>query len=178
MMRFLTKPFRKFFRNEDGNATLEFSILFVPMFSTLMWSAEIGMIHLNHSMLERALDMTVRELRLGTGTAPQHDQIRDMICDRAMFIEDCDTNVRLEMVRIDPYNWTNPPTNADCIDATQTIEPVRSFVAGASNELMFLRVCAKFDPILPHIGLSRGLDLDGGDQFPLIATAAFVQEPR
>ena len=37
MMRFLTKPFRKFFRNEDGNATLEFSILFVPMFSTLMW---------------------------------------------------------------------------------------------------------------------------------------------
>jgi len=177
-MRFLPKPLRRFLRNEDGNSTLEFSILFVPMFSTLMWSAEIGMIHINHSMLERAVDSTVRELRLGTGTAPSHGEIRDRICDRAMFIDDCDQNVRLEMVLLDPYNWENPPTQADCIDATQDIEPVRSFVNGAANELMFLRVCAKFDPILPHLGLSQSLDLDGGDKFALIATSAFVQEPR
>ncbi|WP_342669449.1 TadE/TadG family type IV pilus assembly protein [Aestuariivita boseongensis] len=176
-MRFLTKPFRGFFRKEDGNATIEFAILFVPMFSTLMWAVELGMIHINHSMLERAVDSTVRDLRLGTGTAPQHAQIRDMICDRAMFIDDCSTTVRLEMIRIDPFNWQNPPTDIDCIDATQPIEPVRSFVNGASNELMFLRVCAKYDPILPHIGLSQSLDLDGNLMFPLVATAAFVQEP-
>lgn len=177
MMRFITKPFRRFSKNEDGNATLEFAILFVPMFSTLMWSVEIGMIQLHHSMFERALDTTVRDLRLGTGTAPQHEQIRDMICDRAMFIENCNQTVRLEMVRIDPFNWTNPPTDADCIDATQPIEPVRAFDNGGSNDLMFLRACAKYDPVLPHIGMSQYLDQDGSLRYPLIATAAFVQEP-
>ncbi len=178
MMRFLPKPVRRFLRKEDGNSTLEFAILFVPMFSTLMWSVEIGMIHINHSMLERAVDTTVRDLRLGTGTAPSHEDIRDRICERALFIDQCDLHVRLEMISLDPYNWADPPAQADCIDATQDIEPVRSFENGAANELMFLRVCAKYDPILPHIGLSQNIGLDGGNMFPLIATSAFVQEPR
>lgn len=178
MMRFITKPFRRFLRKEDGTATIEFAILFVPMFATLIWSAELGMIHINNSLLERAVDTTVRDLRLGTGTAPQHDQIRDLICERAVFIDDCAQHVRLEMIRIDPYNWESPPAEVDCIDATEQVEPVRSFVNGASNELMFLRVCAKYNPVLPHMGFSQDLNLDGARMYPLVATAAFVQEPR
>ncbi len=178
MMKRLTKPLRKFLRNEDGAATIEFVILFLPMFSTLIWAAELGMIHLNHAMLERAVDTTVRDLRLGTGTVPQHNDMRDLICERALFIEDCDQNVRLEMIRIDPFNWQNPPVGVDCIDATEPVQPVRSFVNGASNDLMFLRVCAKYNPVLPHIGFSQRLDLDGAQMYPLVATSAFVQEPE
>jgi hypothetical protein len=177
MMRLLTKPFHRFFRKEDGTATIEFAILFLPMFSTLIWSAELGMIHVNYSLLERAVDTTVRDLRLGTGTAPQHDEIRDLICERAVFVDDCNNDVRLEMVRIDPYNWQNPPAEVDCIDSTEAVEPVRAFVNGGSNDLMFLRVCAKYDPILPHMGFSQKLNLDGAKMYPLVTTAAFVQEP-
>ncbi len=178
MMRFFTKPFRRFFRKEDGTATVEFAILFLPMFSTLIWSAELGMIHLNHAMLERAVDSTVRDLRLGTGTAPQHNEIRDLICERAMFVDDCEQDVRLEMIRIDPFNWASPPAEIDCIDSTEEVEPVRSFINGGSNELMFLRVCAKYNPVLPHMGFSQQLNLDGAKMYPLVATSAFVQEPR
>jgi len=177
MMRFITNPFRRFCRKDDGTATVEFAILFLPMFSTLIWAAELGMIHVNYSLLERAVDTTVRDLRLGTGTAPQHDEIRDLICVRAAFIDDCSQNVRLEMVRIDPFNWESPPAETDCIDATEEVQPVRSFVNGGSNELMFLRVCAKYDPILPHMGFSQKLNLDGGNMYPLVTTAAFMQEP-
>lgn len=178
MMRFAMKPFRRFAREEDGNSTIEFSLLFIPMFTMLLWSVELGMIHVNYSMLERAVDSTVRDLRLGTGTVPTHDQIRDAICERAAFVTDCDSDVRLEMVRIDPFNWANPPTTADCVDSTQPIHPVRSFINGASNELMYLRVCAKFDPILSHIGMADRIQLDGDGQYKLVTASAFVQEPR
>ena len=95
-----------------------------------------------------------------------------------MFIDDCAQHVRLEMVRIDPFNWESPQTEVDCIDSTEQVEPVRSFVNGSSNELMFLRVCAKYNPVLPHMGFSQKLELDGATMYPLVATAAFVQEPR
>ncbi len=179
MMRFVTKPFRRFRKQEDGSATVEFTILFVPMFATLVWAVELGMIQINYSMLERAVDLTVRELRLGTGSAPQHDQIRDTICDRALFVQDCQNNLRIEMVRIDPYNWTAPPTDADCTDVSEPIEPVREFVNDAdSNELMFLRVCAKFDPFMPHVGMADKLIVDGSGKYALVTSTAFVQEPR
>ena len=55
---------------------------------------ELGFVTMQHSMLDRAMDMTVRDIRLGTGTAPQHDDIKDMICARAGFIPDCDTSLR------------------------------------------------------------------------------------
>jgi hypothetical protein len=178
MMRFITKPFRRFARREDGNATVEFSILFVPMFVTLLWAVELGMIHINYAMLERAVDSTVRDLRLGTGTAPQHDDIRDTICTRAAFVQDCENNLRIEMVRVDPFNWVTPPTDVDCTDVSEPVQPVRSFVNGASNQLMFMRVCAKFDPFMPHVGMADSLIKDGAGKYALVSTSAFVQEPN
>lgn len=178
MMRFVRNPFRRFLRKEDGTATIEFCILFIPMFSMVVMAAELGMIHVRYAMLERAVDATVRELRLGTGTAPQHSQIRDTICQRAGFVDDCENDIRIEMIRLDPFNWQNPPTDVDCVDVTEAIEPVRSFENGASNELMFMRVCAKYDPILPHIGMADHWTLDGAGQYALVTSSAFVQEPR
>lgn len=178
MMRFLLKPFRRFAREEDGNATIEFAVLFVPLFAPLLWAVELGVIHVNYAMLERAVDTTVRDLRLGTGSAPQHDEIRDVICDRAAFVQDCQNNLRIEMVRIDPYNWQAPPAAIDCTDVSEPVEPVRSFVNGASNELMFMRVCAKFDPFMPHIGMAGKMVTDGAGKYALVSSSAFVQEPR
>ncbi len=50
---------------EDGTATIPF-LLFLPFFMMLVISSlEMGMLMLRHVMLERALDMSVRDLRLG-----------------------------------------------------------------------------------------------------------------
>ncbi len=178
MIRRLKKALPRVVRDEDGNATVEFAILFVPMFATLLWAVELGVIHVNYSLLERAVDTTVRDLRLGTGAAPQHDSIRDIICERAGIVQDCSDNLRIEMVQFDPYNWDRPPANVDCTDVSQPVEPVRSFVNGASNELMFIRVCAKFDPFMPHVGMADKLIIDGAGKYALVTSSAFVQEPR
>lgn len=177
MIRSVKNSVRWFFRREDGTATIEFCILFIPMFSMVVMAAELGMIHIRYAMLERAVDTTVRDIRLNTNTAPDYEDIRAVICERAGFVEDCGNDVRLEMILLNPFAWENPPTDVDCIDAEEDINDPRNFANGDSNQLMFLRVCAQYDPILPHIGMAHHWTLNDG-QYQLVTTSAFVQEPR
>ena len=177
MIRPVTSALRRFRRGEDGSATIEFAITFPAMIFFLLSGIELGMVTLHHAMLERAMDITVRDIRLGTGTAPQHDDIKDLICERAGFIEDCGTNLRLEMIQVDPFNWAGLNAEADCIDHSEDVAPVRSFVNGQDNELMILRACAKIEPMFPTVGLGATIGKDGAGNYSLLATAAFVQEP-
>ena len=173
------KNFLRRFRNtEDGHATIEFAITFPAMLFFLLSGIEFGIVGLHHSSLERALDMTVRDIRLETGTAPQHDEIKQRICDRAGFIDNCSTNLRLEMVQMDPRNWGLLDATADCTDLSVDVAPVRNFVNGQSNELMILRACAKFDPVFPTTGLGKNMVKDNAGQYALVSVSAFVQEPR
>lgn len=176
-MTLLHNFLRRFRRSEDGSATVEFAILVMPLFVMLCSAAELGLIHVRQSMLESAMDRTVRDIRLGTGNAPQHDAIKAAICSRAGFIDDCDS-IRLEMIQLDPRAWTAVPPAPDCVDRSEEVAPVRNFENGRQNELMFLRACVKYDPILPTIGMGSNLIKDGAGQYALITTAAFVQEPR
>ncbi len=177
MIRGLRACLRRFGRSESGSATIEFAITFPAMLFFLLSGVELGMITLNQAMLERSIDMTVRDIRLGTGAAPQHDEIKDTICERAGFIEDCADNMRLEMIQVDPYNWNGLSGDPDCIDRSEDVAPVRSFVNGQSNELMILRACVKIAPMFPTVGLGATIGKDGAGNYALYATAAFVQEP-
>ncbi|MEX0285286.1 MAG: TadE/TadG family type IV pilus assembly protein [Paracoccaceae bacterium] len=177
MIRDITSRLGRFRRSEDGSATIEFALTFPAMLFFLLSGVELGMVTLHQSMLERAIDLTVRDIRLGTGTAPQHDAIKDLICERAGFIDQCGDNLRLEMIQIDPRNWTGLPGDPDCTDHSEEVAPVRSFVNGQSNELMILRACAKIEPVFPTTGLGATIGKDGEGKYALYATAAFVQEP-
>lgn len=43
---------------------------------------------------------------------------------------------------------------------------------------MFLRACAKFEPVFPTLGMGDNLVKDGAGMYALVSTSAFVQEPR
>lgn len=169
---------RRFRRSEDGSSTIEFALTFPSLLFLLLSGIELGFVTLQHSMLERAMDMTVRDIRLGTGTAPQHDDIKDLICARAGFIENCSETLRLEMIQVDPRNWSAPPVNADCTDLSKPVQPVRNFEHGRNNELMILRACAKIEPIFPTTGLGANMQKDGAGYYALVSSSAFVQEPQ
>ncbi|MEM8730705.1 MAG: pilus assembly protein, partial [Pseudomonadota bacterium] len=139
---------------------------------------DLGFVSIRHGMLESAMDQVVRDIRLGTGTAPQHDEIKAQICELAGFIDDCSTSLRLEMIQVDPQNWQAPPARADCTDTSEEVSPVRTFVNGLDNELMIMRACAKVDPVFATFGLGENLVKDGAGQYALVSSTAFVQEPR
>ncbi|WP_298675236.1 TadE/TadG family type IV pilus assembly protein [uncultured Lentibacter sp.] len=163
--------------DENGSATVEFAILF-PFFIFMFCAAvELGMITFNHSMLERGLDLAVRDVRLTTGANFQHDDIKIMTCNYAGFLSNCDTQLHLEMQPLDMRNFTPPRDTARCTDIAELVNPLTEFRNGQQNQLMMLRACYVFQPIFPFTGLGRHLDWDGNGNAWMIATSAFVQEP-
>ncbi|RYG93166.1 pilus assembly protein [Loktanella sp. IMCC34160] len=177
MIRRIFNLFRVFRRGEDGTASVEFVLVF-PAFMILFVSAfELGLMMTRHAMLERALDMTIREIRLNTAVTPTHDQVKRMICNGAGIIPNCMESLKLEMIVLNPRDWADFNTRADCVDVDQPFAPVRSFSSGQQNQLMVLRACSLFSPIFPTTGIGYHIPRQSGDQYALVSLSAFVMEP-
>lgn len=177
MMARLTTFICRFNRDEDGNAVVEFALL-VPIFIFFMMAAvEVGMMSIRNTMLERGLDQTVRWIRLNTGAAPTHAQLKQMICAQEV-VPDCMDNLHLEMVRRDIRNWQDLPSDLACTDRSLEVQPMANLSFGMDNELMILRACAKYAPIFPSTWFTAELTLDEAGDAHLVAMTAFVQEPR
>ena len=168
---------RRFLRDEGGNASIEFVLVFPAYLALLLMSIELGFVTLRYTLLERGLDIAVREVRLGTGTAPQHDDIKELICENAMMIRDCLNTLRLEVRSADLRTFNSLDRTADCTDAAEPSKPVKQFVAGQQNQLMLLRACLRFDPLFPDDALGSALTKDSSGQSSIVSMTAFVQEP-
>ena len=168
----------RFARREDGNPTIEFVIWFPFLFFFMYASFELSLMTMRHAMLERGLDIAVREIRLGTGEAPQHDDIKAAVCENAIVMPGCDENLQLEMRPTDMRDWRALPTRPDCTDRSEEARPLREFTPGTANELMLLRACLKVQPLSPASWLIDYMQTDGAGDVSIIVTSAFVQEPR
>ncbi|MEM6941517.1 MAG: pilus assembly protein [Pseudomonadota bacterium] len=171
---------RRFRRDEDGSSILIEFMLFVPIiFSTFLMATEMGIYQMRQMQLDRGLDVAVREVRLNTSTQYTHDQFKDMICANTGWLEDCSTNIKLEMNTVNPRNFAAFDTTPDCLDTSDgDPQPPRGFTHGLQNDMMMLRACIRFRPVFPTSGLGRTFTTDGAGLARMTSTAAFVQEPN
>ncbi len=171
---------RRWRTDESGNATVEFVIM-VPVFiSLLTMSIELGLITLRETMMERGLDMAVRQIRLGTGDPGTYAEIKSVLCENALVFADCENNLRLEMQPVNPRAYASLDPEVKCTENAEPVDPEtidKEYVPGGSNTLMVLRACFRYDPFFPDAVLGRALQKDGFGQPAIIATTAFVQEP-
>lgn len=174
----LRRVARRFRKSETGSATIEFVFVFIFFFSALAAAVEMGMLNFRHAMLERAVDLTIRDIRLGTGNVPAHSELLTIICDRAAIIPQCQGNLRLEMISVDPRAFGTFGQSADCLNGAEDPRPVRAFVSGQDNDLMLIRACLKYQPIFPTAGLGNVLSKDSQGYAHMLVTSSFVQEPR
>lgn len=174
----LSRMLRRFRKSEEGSMVVPFA-LWTPVFVTLMVSTiEMGTLTIRHSAMERALDQTVRDVRLGTGTSFTHQQLKQSICDLSAVLPDCMRTLHLEMLRLDMRNFNEPDYFPDCVDVAEEATPQRNFEMGESNEVMFLRACYKYVPFSPTGYLGGSMMVDGNGYTAVIATSAFVLEPE
>lgn len=164
---------------EDGSATVEF-VLYFPFLITLLLSGlELGLIQMRHVMLERSLDMAVRDVRLGALDPVTHETLRARVCQYHILMPSCLTDLRLEMERLDPRALALIAPDADCVDRSDDAKPIRStFDVLDSNEMATIRACALFDPFFPTTGLGASLHKESEGAYALLATSLFVVEPR
>ncbi|MFZ7093213.1 TadE/TadG family type IV pilus assembly protein [Primorskyibacter sp. 2E233] len=177
MISFVKNALKSFARDERGSMVVPFA-LWTPVFLGLILSGvELGTVTIRQTALERALDDTVRDLRLDVASNVTHDQLKAQICQGAAVLPDCENMLRLEMVSLDMRAWSAPATSADCVDVSQEVNPVRGFYRGGDQAMMLLRACYKYQPITPAGTLSSSLAKDEAGYTAIVATTAFVHEP-
>ena len=97
-------------RGEDGTATMEF-VLVVPLIMAIfMASFEGGLLMIRTIMLEQAVDITMRELRLGHYPNPTNIVLKREICSRTVIFPDCQNSIKIEMDRVSTTTWVMPVT--------------------------------------------------------------------
>jgi len=177
----LTKSFQNFSREENGNGTIEFVIMIPLLFTIFLTSVELGIYSMRQMWLDRGLDIAMREIRLNTGDAPEHDELKTIVCNNAGFLPSCSSNLRLELVAVDPRNFTSLNAQVDCVDQSEPVETrdEPNYITGVEHDLMLVRACLTFNPIFPTTGLGFHFteNGDGAGQFAMSAMSAFVQEP-
>ena len=167
----------RFWRRTDGSATVEFAILFPIMITLLIMGAEAGFVSLQRVALERAMDLAVRDVRLGVlSPGTTQPEFRARVCERSIMLAGCETRLLLEMRSIDTQTWTLPPRDTACIDLAKDITPATQFTVGAGESVMYLRGCYLVRPIFPTTTLGLQLPLDAAGMFSIRATTGFVNE--
>jgi Flp pilus assembly protein TadG len=176
--RALTRRLAGFRRSEDGSGTIEFVLMLPVMFALFMSTFELGMLLTRQVMLDRGIDMAVRAVRIGAMSPVTHDALKAAICENAFMLEDCDSQLKLEMRTANPRAWVPLDDRADCVDRERDEQPPRTFTPGVSNELMILRACILFDPFFPTTGLGAAIPKESGGAYALLSTASYVVEPN
>ena len=176
-MKRLAPALNRGVHREDGNATIEF-VLTIPVLLTIfMASFESGLFMVRSIMLDQAVDITMRELRLGHYPAPSSEILKTEICSRTVIFPNCQAQIMIEMTRISTSNWTMPPRQVNCVDRDEDVQPVTALQIGQQNDVMLMRVCMIQDAMFPTTGIGLGMNLDAGGGYALTATTAFVTEP-
>lgn len=172
---------RKLRNNEDGSATIEFVLLFPMIMFLFLTGFEAGYYMLRNVMLERAVDIAVRDVRLSNGQVPGFAALKKRICDEAAILPNCMRNLQVEMrpVRIQAGAVASVQGPARCVDVNSTANPLDGtlYETGQENQLMVVRVCALSQPMFPSTQLGLGMRANGNGDYALVATTAFVTEP-
>lgn len=177
-MRALRFFLRRFRHEETASATIEFALLAPMMMVLFMSTIELGIFLTREVMLERGIDLAVRQVRIGIMDPVTHDGLVDAICDGAVIIPDCRNQLKLEMARRDLRSWSGFNQAADCIDREEEAQPPSRFEPGMQNELVVLRACSLFDPLFPTTGLGSKIPRQSGGAYAIVATTAYVVEPN
>lgn len=175
-----------FLRRQDGNASVEFVFLF-PLFMFLFLTGfEAGYYMVRNVALERAVDLAVRDVRLGNGNVngqvPGFAALKQSICSQAGIIPDCMQSVQVELRPVPTTPGGVAATaggRVRCIDADAPPDTDQqgTFDIGGQNQLMLVSVCAISKPMFPTTGIGVGMRMDAQGNYALVASSAFVNEP-
>jgi Flp pilus assembly protein TadG len=177
----MTNPFRRIFRpfrkDERGLASVEFAMFFPLYMGMFFWAAELGIIMIKSVMLDHALDVSMRELRLGQVVDPTQEKLKQAVCSRARILSRCEDQMMIELQAVSTQTWAMPQTPVTCVNNDEDIQPVVTFNPGRQQELMLVRACIIIPVLFPNMTFGRQLFRDGSGGIGIASVSAFVNEP-
>jgi len=167
-------PVRRFLRQQDGAAAIEFAIVVLPFLLLMFLIMETGLVFFASQTLETVAADSARLIRTGQGQAFDESAFKTEVCNRAKVLFSCPSS---RGIFID----VQKPTDYDSIDRSITLkdgEPVTQFSTSAvttRNAIVVVRLMYKWPILFPLT--AKFLGDDGSGSRMLVATAAFRNEP-
>ena len=181
MISHLFKTLRTFKSGQDGTATIEFVIFFPALMALFLMGFESGYYMLRSVMLERSVDISIREVRLSNNSLPSFGALKANICKNARILADCEDQLQIELqpVATEPGAVASIGKATRCVNTTSDEDPLKftTYDVGAENQMMLVRVCALSKPLFPSTRYSASMVRDTQGNYAIVATAAFVTEP-
>lgn len=163
--------------DQSGTASVEFVIVFPVMMMLMLGGIETGVTLTKKVMLERALDITMRDIRLGALTGVTPAALRQRICDHTIILSDCNANLLIETVPVTADTWAPPTNAAQCVDRVNEITPVTALQSGGTLVPTVVRACLIIEPVFPTTALGLRLPLDASGGYALFSTSLYLAEP-
>ncbi|MCK0169330.1 pilus assembly protein [Jannaschia sp. S6380] len=167
---------------ERGAATVEFVLLMPAFIMVFISSFDSSLLLIRQVMLERAVDIAVREVRLDTPGNVTQNQIRNSICNRARILPDCNENLLVELSEVQRPAYSLPDSDAPCVNQLTSISPRAAFATDRTGKLILLRACYSVRPALPmaintiNRTLASNLVNDDDGTIRMVTMTAFVVE--
>lgn len=156
-------------------------MLFPLIIAVFMMGFESGYYMVRNVMLERAVDIAIRDVRLGNGKVPNFADLKVNICNNAGLLPDCVNSIQIEMqeIAIAPGGTAPMQSDAKCVDRQSTEDSLTgtTYDVGQINSMMIVRVCTLQQPLFPTTSIGAGLGVDSEGNYAMVATTAFVTEP-
>ncbi|MEQ8403670.1 MAG: pilus assembly protein [Oceanicaulis sp.] len=174
LYRYAPRTARRFLRDREGAAAVEFALVATPFFLLLFGILEVALIFFATAIIEDAVSEAARDIRTGVlQTAGQTEaDFRATICARIDTIADCG-RLRLDVRTFDGFTGANmgAPMNGDgdLDDGDFTFEP------GEAGDVVVVRVFYDWQLLGP--GFLNGLSNMSGNRRLITAATAFRNEP-
>lgn len=145
---------RRFGRDQSGTTTLSFLLMFPLVFGIFLTTLDSGFATMRSALLDRALDVSARQIRNGTMASTTIGDIRTEMCKELTAFKDCSTMLKLQFVSVPRADFTMPPRSLACDNSGTVITPVTSFTAGQANPITVLRACMVITSFTPSALMS------------------------
>jgi Flp pilus assembly protein TadG len=174
----------RFLKDDSGTATIEFLFVFPIIFTIFTASFESSLYMAKFVMFDRAVDLVIREIRLGNAMDPTHQTLKQNICRSGVLMEslaECMNKMRIWMQPVNTADFAMVAPPVTCVDQASNVNteepPANEFAWGTDNDIMLLRICMKEWPLFPTSAVSVKMPRQPDGSVAMIVTSVFVNEP-
>jgi len=174
---------RRYLKNKEGTAAIEFAILAIPFFMLIFAILELAIVFFINSTLNHAVSEAGRQIRTGNFQAcGTKDKFKELVCSNMAGLGNCEKRLRIDVVSGSAFgSITLPappdPPELDPTDPTSTDDIDNGdFVNTTASVPVVIRGLYYHKLVLPP-QLTRLESIEGRGIRLLSATTAFKNEP-
>jgi len=180
--RISIRNIRRYLKNREGTAAIEFAILAVPFFMLLFAVLELAIIFFINSTLTHSVSEASRQIRTGNFQAcGSKAKFKELVCDKMEGLGNCEKRLRIDVVTDDSFSaitLVTPPAPPDPDPDDETAEDIENgeYTNPGASAPVIVRGLYYHKLVLPT-QLTRLENIDGKGVRLLSATTAFKSEP-